>query len=307
MLHKIKKHLTPSTAIAIVALVFAATGGAFAASSNGGGGNGAKATASVTHAAAAKKKPAPKSTRGPAGPKGATGAAGPAGPAGPAGAGSAGPAGPAGPTGPAGSGATGATGPQGPQGPAGPTGPKGEKGEAAAGGGFAETLPPEKTETGSWNYGQTSINEYGIAEVTISFPIPLESPLTATNALFRPETFPSPKTVPNCTGKTGSELEECEEEKEGIEKANKELAAKQTRTEASCKGTPAKPTATPGNLCVYETQGGAIQGSGISFLNTGIGGTGGVGTAGTIVKFEGVSYPAAAPADGTWAVTEKAA
>ena len=67
----LKKHLNPSTFIALLALVFAITGGAFAASGNGGG-SGAKATASVGHstrlAAIAKSKPKPKGKAGPGAP-----------------------------------------------------------------------------------------------------------------------------------------------------------------------------------------------------------------------------------------------
>ena len=82
MFRALRNHLTPSTAIAFVALVFAITGGAFAATgsvnNSGGGGSHGTLTASV---AKKKAKPKPKGgARGPAGPKGAPGATGPAGP-----------------------------------------------------------------------------------------------------------------------------------------------------------------------------------------------------------------------------------
>lgn len=77
-----RKQINPATVMAVMALIFAATGGAYAAT---GGGQGSQVTAN-----AAKKKKS-KSIRGPAGPRGATGAPGPAGAQGPAG-----PAGPAG-------------------------------------------------------------------------------------------------------------------------------------------------------------------------------------------------------------------
>jgi hypothetical protein len=92
MFSTIRRHLrlSPAGVVAVIALVFAMAGGAFAANNNGGG----RATASA------------KAKRGPKGPKGATGAAGAQGPAGPAG-----PAGGAGPKGATGAeGATGATG-----------------------------------------------------------------------------------------------------------------------------------------------------------------------------------------------------
>ena len=109
MFSRIRKHLTPSTAIAFAALIFALTGGAYAAT--GGGASHATLTAS---AAKAKKKSAPAGKpgpRGPAGPAGAAGAAGPAGPVGPAG-----PAGAKGETGAAGTGTTGAEGKKGKEG-----------------------------------------------------------------------------------------------------------------------------------------------------------------------------------------------
>ena len=165
MFQALRKHLTPSTFIAFLALVFAMTGGAFAASGGGGGGStgAAKATASATPlASAAKSKAKPKAKtgpRGPAGPKGATGATGPAGPAG-----ATGQAGPQGAAGAAG--AKGETGPQGPQGPAGTVGATGPEGKS----GFTETLPKGKTEQGVWVASGS-----GVGSGAISFVIPLES------------------------------------------------------------------------------------------------------------------------------------
>jgi Collagen triple helix repeat (20 copies) len=105
----LRRHFNATTIIAIVALVFAMTGGAYAVT--GGGNGGAHATAQI--AKKKKKKGKAKVLRGPRGPKGATGATGPAGPAGPAG-----------PQGPAGKdGTNGATGKEGPPGPS--TGPAG--------------------------------------------------------------------------------------------------------------------------------------------------------------------------------------
>ena len=169
MFQRIRKHLTPSTAIAILALVFAITGGAFAATGNGGSG-GAKATASTASprsTAAAKKKAAPKPVRGPAGPKGATGATGPAGAAG-----STGPAGPAGGAGPVGTaGTNGTEGKEGKEGPPGKNGKEGKEGSPWTAGGV---LPSGKTETGTWAVNPTS---GGIARSPISFAIPLAAPI----------------------------------------------------------------------------------------------------------------------------------
>jgi len=208
----IKKHFTPSTAIAFIALIFAVTGVSFAAS-GGGGGSPSHATASVAsvHAVAAKKKPAPKSTRGPAGPKGATGATGATGAAGPAG-----PAGPAGAAGAKGeNGAAGTNGTDGTNGKEGNEGQPGQPGEPGAihpGNpvGSAEPLPSKATETGTWAYGFT---EASFTRVAISFPIPLAAVLPETNAIFV-------------------------EESQGTAPPN-------------CPGTVKKPEAAPGYLCVY--------------------------------------------------------
>ncbi len=156
MLSRLREHLGGAGLIvAVVALVAALAGGAIAA--NGGSGDG-KATAS----AKAKKGP-----RGPKGPKGDTGPQGPAGPAGPQGA--------KGDTGAAGSnGSNGSDGAKGATGAAGTAGAKGATGATGATGfsGFTETLPPGKTETGSW--ALQPLNGEGV--IGISFPIPLAAP-----------------------------------------------------------------------------------------------------------------------------------
>ena len=139
---KARQYFTPSTVIAMVALVFAMTGGAFAMS---GGGAPAKPTAAAgpNTAVAGAAKAKPKAKAGPRGPAGKTGATGATGPAGAAGAkGETGAAGGAGPQGPAG-----ATGPQGPQGEPGTPGAKGEPGTT----GFANTLPAGETLRGEWD------------------------------------------------------------------------------------------------------------------------------------------------------------
>jgi hypothetical protein len=174
MFRAIRRQINPAMVLALVALVFAATGGAYAASSNGGG-SGAKATALTTHTAAvaiaAKAKPAPKGKagpRGPAGAKGATGATGATGAAGPAGA--------TGATGPAGAGTPGVAGSAGPAGPAGPQGPKGESG-------FTETLPKGKTEKGTWS-AETAEGDTQAAVGSVSFSIPLAGPLDEEHVVY---------------------------------------------------------------------------------------------------------------------------
>jgi hypothetical protein len=266
MFQAIRKHLTPSTAIALVALVFALTGGAFAAT--GGGGSHATLTASV----AKKKAKAP--ARGPAGPKGATGATGPAGLAGPAGA--------AGAKGE--NGGNGKEGPEGKEGKAGTNGKngksvlaepaganckeggtsfevegtgtkesvcngqkgeKGEKGEEGSPWTDGGKLPSGATETGTWAY-QVAPGT-GVERYPISFPIQLSEPLNAASensghVQVVPALVQEGKVGPGegelCEGKSGEELEHCQ--------APYEL------TPQDCPSTAAEPTAKPGYLCIYE-------------------------------------------------------
>ncbi|HEX4669578.1 MAG TPA: hypothetical protein VH275_06345 [Solirubrobacterales bacterium] len=188
MFSRIREHFgSAGLVVAVVALVAALGGGAYAATGSSGGG---KATAS------AKAKQ---------GPRGKTGKTGPAGPAGPAGA-----TGPAGPKGDAG-----AKGDPGAPGSAGAPGGAGAPGTSVTntsvptssatcnhlGGaefkvgtgtpttacngqtGFTETLPSEKTETGTWATGYGGVGGVNFATegttpvarqfVPISFPIPL--------------------------------------------------------------------------------------------------------------------------------------
>ncbi|MDX6602511.1 MAG: hypothetical protein QOF13_1713 [Solirubrobacterales bacterium] len=198
--------------IAVIALVFAMFGGAYAASSSGGG----KATAS------AKAKRGPRGPRGPAGPTGPVGSAGPAGAQGPAGA--KGEAGAKGATGEAGAkGATGAAGSTGATGAAGSTGATGAAGATGATGlsGFTETLPSGKTETGTWTMGPTPNAGPGELHVPISFAIPLAAELDEANVHYIND---AGKEVP----KTGP-----------------------TVTSTVCLGTAAAPKAAAGHLCIY--------------------------------------------------------
>jgi Collagen triple helix repeat (20 copies) len=244
MLSAIRRHVSPATVMAFVALIFAMTGGAFAVT-NHGGGSGAKASASMT-ASAAKKYKSKAGARGPAGPKGATGATGATGPAGPAG--------PAGLMGPAGG-----TGPQGSAGTNGTNGENGKQGEpgkngkgvistpfsgteepvgagepckkaggdtvevedtgkksyvcngGAAGGSFPETLPEGKTEKGTWGVVLPASETESYAFSPISFSVPLEVKPKELNYVSSGETI---------VGK--------------------------------CEGTAEEPTAANGYLCVYE-------------------------------------------------------
>lgn len=292
MFKRARKHLTPSTFIALIALVFAVTGGAFAAGSHG---NGAQATASTasTHALAAKAKSKAKApARGPAGPKGATGATGATGPAGPAGA-----------TGPAGG-----TGPAGPQGPQGNTGANGNNGEPGVAGtsvtsktvatssatcedrGGSEftagntkttacngkegspwtaggTLPAEKTETGTFAVRGTASASSEVRSTAISFPIPLA---VAPEEVEHIAVGGSPTT--------------------------------------GCAGSAEEPKAAPGFLCIYEGEASLAHKGGLNYYNT-INPAGGVvGTTGGLILFSTATPTTPGEevtAEGTWAVTAK--
>jgi hypothetical protein len=132
--------------IAVVALVFAMMGGAYAAS----GGLSAKQKKEVKSIA--------KQFAGKPGAKGDTGAAGAKGD----------------------SGAAGAKGDSGAQGERGEPGPRGERGEAGETG-FTETLPSGETETGTYAFASGSA---GLLPVSISFTIPLEAPLSGDQVHF---------------------------------------------------------------------------------------------------------------------------
>jgi hypothetical protein len=147
-------HLSPATVIAGLALVFAMTGGAYAAKK---------------YLITSTKQISPsvlKSLRGKAGPAGANGAPGAQGAQGPAG-----PAGAAGAKGDAG--APGAKGQDGAPGAKGATGSQGATGATGAKGttGFTETLPSEKTETGTWGARTAGAQTVFIP---ISFAIPVD-------------------------------------------------------------------------------------------------------------------------------------
>jgi hypothetical protein len=148
MIQAIRRHVNATTVIAVFALIFAMSGGAYAAK---------------RFLITSKSQISPKvlkSLKGARGAKGANGVAGAQGPAGPAG--------PAGPVGPAG--APGAAGPKGEDGKDGSEGKEGKQG-APGTTGFTETLPSGKTETGTWSATQET-EEVGTV-AAISFTIPL--------------------------------------------------------------------------------------------------------------------------------------
>ena len=176
---------TAGLVVAIVALVVALAGSAFAA------GVFTKQQEKKI-AQIAKKyagKPGATGPQGPQGPSGANGAAGPQG--------APGATGPQGPTGKTGAtGETGETGANGAPGPTGPTGPTGQTGQT----GFTETLPSGKTETGGWALGGGGYSN-STFRYSVSFAIPLKEAPEAVhwiNTAGEEEGFITPPT--NCLG-----------------------------------------------------------------------------------------------------------
>lgn len=290
MFKRVSRHLTPSTAIALLALVFAITGGAFAATGSGSGndrssgiGRHATLTASAAKAKAkAKAKPGP---RGPAGPKGAAGATGPAGPAG-----ATGPAGPTGPQGPQGNpGSNGSNGEPGAPGASvtskekatGALGPHCTEGGSEFTAGNTKTyacngkegspwapnsqLPANATETGTWSVGPTTVANHTEARIALaSFPVQLKAALTSEHVHF--VTF---EEIENHTAP------------------------------AQCPGNVEEPGAASGNLCIYEQAMESMKF--VSVVSPGGAVEGGAGRTGVIGLFEFGAGPSFGW--GVWAVT----
>jgi collagen triple helix repeat protein len=242
-------------AISVIALVFAMLGGAYAASNDSSSG---KATAS------AKKGP-----RGPRGPKGPAGPAGPQGPAGPAGAkGDKGDKGDTGSAGQNGSpGAPGANGKSVVVKNVGPgleceeggitvevetsgvknkvcNGKEGEKGEPGENGetGFTESLPPGKTETGSWAFGVTA------SGIKVEVEEELKEAVKVPSAIHVPLTF----NIPLANNLGGSNVHYINPNGKEVHINEKFEFIESTST--ACLGTAANPKANSGHLCVYATQ-----------------------------------------------------
>jgi hypothetical protein len=149
MLKAIRTRFNATTLVAVLALVFAMTGAAYA---------GSKYLITSTKQISPKVLKALKGASGGAGANGAPGAAGPGGPGGPQGPG-------------------GAQGPGGPGGPAGAPGKEGPPGKDGKNGttGFTKTLPSGATETGTWAVHAAAEGEE--PALSLSFAIPLAKEL----------------------------------------------------------------------------------------------------------------------------------
>jgi hypothetical protein len=238
MLKAIRRRIavSPATVLAAGALVFAASGGAYAAGSGAKGGPVATTAKKSKYVITSTSQVSPavlKALRGKAGSPGATGAGGPAGPSGPAGA--------KGETGTGQAGASGSNGTNGTNGKsvvtaaaspseceAGGTRFEVEgsghhehvcNGEEAEGGRFPPTLPAGATETGVWSTEFENVSEGSIELRTISFAVPLSEPIVHSHAVFV---------------------------------TTKEQAEKSGTFFAHCGGSVAEPKADEGYLCVYQ-------------------------------------------------------
>lgn len=327
MFSRITRHFNASMTVAIVALVFAMTGGAFALS--GGSGGSGPDGGLVANAAAKTKKGKSKTLRGPAGPAGKPGPAGPSGPVG-----AAGPQGPAGPKG-----ETGGAGAQGERGSQGEPGSEGKEGSPWTAGG---TLPPEKTETGSWSIVNLSAENSGqIMSTVISFAIPLKSALTETEVHFiagepargEGNTESGSTTIGNAQPTEGKIVAGQEIAGPGIVAGtiilsyNEEtiaLSAPATATgekvqfttgpqaseTTNCPGSAENPRAVKGNLCVYSVEEEKIAPLILASrfypisppTNRNAYSVGGASTAGALLTFR-ITGERPNQAYGTWAVT----
>jgi hypothetical protein len=304
MFKALRRHANPATLIALVALVFAMSGGAYAITSKGGGGP----SASIAAKQKGKKttssgKPGPRGPKGEAGPAGKEGAAGKEGPAGKEGKpgepgknGEPGKAGEPGKNGEPGKAGESVAMSQVPTGVAtceeqggekltqasgsaticnGEPGPPGKEGSPWT---DKSVLPAGATETGTWSFYYSPAKAEEVRYVPISFPIQLAKPLEG-NPL-------DPNGCPN-----GSSC-------------FIHIVAPETTGKGPCEGgTVEEPKAASGNLCIYEGFITPTMNAGPYFFTPGreFGSTGVSGVLWRIVLGETVG--AEEEGSGSWAVT----
>lgn len=266
MFEAVRRHFNATSVVAVIALVFAMTGGAWAAK---------------RYLITSTKQISPsvlKSLKGASGKAGPAGLVGPAGPAGPPGAGTVGPAGPQGPAG--------ATGPGGPEGK---VGKEGKEGKPWTAGG---TLPSKATETGTWAFGP--INKPGavVNAMVASFAIPLAAPLL--DGPTGGEICWGPKVSAACHVHF---INAAGKEQTGSSEGKEEIDPSET---GACLGKAESPTATSGNLCVYTKALIGVEATGSPFILSPSGE--GAGTAGATQQFL-LDSGTNAEGNGTWAVT----
>jgi hypothetical protein len=229
MFGAMRRRFNATGLVAVLALVFAMSGGAYAAS---------RFVITSTKQISPKVLKALQGKAGAAGATGVQGPAGPAGPTGPTGAGSVGPQGPAGNTGANGTSVTSKTLIKGEGGckeggseftsaSGKTTACNGEKGKEGTFGG--QSLPAGKTLTGAWAASSYAEAEYpkegfGVAAAGVSFALPASPAITSAQTSY-----------------IGSEEGENEEESKWAPAIK----------EHKCKGDAQKPGAVEGNLCVF--------------------------------------------------------
>jgi hypothetical protein len=242
---------TAGLVVAVVALVVALSGSAIAAS-------GALTGKQKKEVEKIAKKYAGK-----------PGAPGPAGPAGGAGA-----KGDAGAPGAAGIGTEGKQGPEGKPGKEGEEGAPGTPGKEGSPWAASGTLPSGSTETGAYFIeSESGVGaHFGLAQTSISFPIPLSDPLGSTKVIF----IAAGASVPS----------ECEN----------------TSADHPDPASAANPEATAGYLCVFEGESANFSTAEFAISKPSVGpSTAGADVSGATLSQEPTA--AGAYAEGTWAVT----
>lgn len=329
MLGRLRKHLTPATGLALLALVFAITGGAFAAT---GGGNSSHGTLTASAAKSKAKAKAKAGPRGPAGPAGKNGTNGTNG--------APGATGPAGPQGPAGAAGSGTPGPKGENGTNGTsvTSVPASKAECESGGvkytpggkvcngatGYTKTLPEHQTEMGAWTISPVpeQIRCIAAPEEEVENKVTNKKEKVHTGQWEDSACTQKAPENPAFGKPTGNfEREELTHTRNAdfasisfpipLGKPLGEAAVhyiKAEETTAQCTGSPAAPSAEPGNLCVYESFTSNVENNEAIIFTPSSGFFGFPTEAGAGISGAGIDLPVLAghgggTAIGAWAVT----